>query len=362
MDNLESLELNETAIEKLSSSIGNLKGLKDLNMFGCRRLVYFPESSINSGCINLSNCKLRKLPEDLSFLSSVKTLDFSRNNFERIPATINQLSRLKYLHINNCERLQSLPELPSSVSLLEATGCISLEQIWTLKQLSLDLQEHWNIFDLSDCLKLDEDECQAAANAQLRNHITAFTRNQMQKSLDHFLMIYPGNRIPEWVKYQSMGDSVQIHLPSLWFNHLFLGFAFYVCVNFVDYEDGGVGNYRYDCYLGDNYHCYFDGSILDSFHIPRADKEHMIVWIREEFCEWIRKHGNSEEDVVFVKFTSSVENIVTKCGVIPLYAQKDEDNFCETFDFPTLGKSKIKRSATSAGLFHCMPKKRRNME
>ncbi|KAJ8759122.1 hypothetical protein K2173_004129 [Erythroxylum novogranatense] len=353
------LNLRETAIEKLPSFIGFCNERWFINMSNCSKLAFYPRSSKN--CFSedifwaerliLSNCNLRELPEDLSFLSFVDSLDLSENDFERIPATFKQLSQLRFLYINHCKRLLFLPELPSSVYGISARRCRSLKEIWTLKQLPLDSRMANYDFNFLNCLKLDEDECQEVVNALMRNYTRKISAVQA-----NFVMIYPGSRIPEWVKYQNMGDSIQIHLPSYWFNHLFLGFAFYLCLDKQQYG----GRLRYDCYFGDNYHFSSDNSQV--FYIGSVDKEHMDVFISRKFCEWVRRHGDFEEDVAVFKFSSRRKDEIKKCGVIPLYAQKDGDEFCGTFDFPNLGVSKLKRLATGAGSFHCMPEKRLKIE
>ncbi|KAJ8760258.1 hypothetical protein K2173_011670 [Erythroxylum novogranatense] len=353
------LYLKETAIQKLPSFIGNFNEKWTIDMSKCSELAIdlwsencFSEDSYWGKNLILSNSNLRELPEDLSFPSFITSLDLSKNDFERIPATFKQLSRLQELNISSCKRLLSLPELPSNVCEIFADNCRSLKEIWTLKQLPLDSRMANYYFSLLNCWKLDEDECHEVVNALLRNYTRKISTIQAK-----FEMIYPGSRIPEWVKYRNKGDSIQIHLPSHWFNHLFLGFAFYLCLdNPLYYEI-----VRYDCYFGDNYHFSSDNS--EGFYVKRVDKEHMVVFVTtSRFCQGVRGHGNFEENVAFFKFNDGLKNEIKKCGVIPLYAQKDEDEFYGTFDFPNLEVSKLKRSATGAGSFHCMPEKRLKIE
>ena len=68
------------------------------------------------------------LPDDLSGLSSLQELDLSKNNFTHLPDSISQLSKLKSLAMNDCSRLQSLPDLPLSVGFVSARGCPLLEK------------------------------------------------------------------------------------------------------------------------------------------------------------------------------------------------------------------------------------------
>ncbi|KAJ8760291.1 hypothetical protein K2173_011703 [Erythroxylum novogranatense] len=213
------LNLSKTAIEMVPSFIGICKECWIINMSECLKLAFYPRSSENcfsedifrGNGLNLSYCNLWELPEDLSFLSSIKSLDLSENDFETIPATFKELSQLEVLEINNCKRLLSFPDLPSNVNQIFAYNCWSLKEIGTLKQLSLDsrMTECYN-FDLSSCLKLDEDECQGVVNALLRN----YTRSQFQESLVNgpsremkCVHIYSREKNEE----QTMTKSVSVH-------------------------------------------------------------------------------------------------------------------------------------------------------
>ena len=181
MTRLSGLYLDGTAVEELPSSLERLTGLTVLSLQGCKNLSSFPSvnlpslkslnlSGINQppkswlshgfslvravdaffkGCFpiqEVSNLLLPRLrfnvslylsdrnlwdgglPDDLSCLSSLQTLDLSKNNFTRLPDSISQLSKLKSLVMNDCSRLQSLPDLPLSVEFVSARGCPLLEK------------------------------------------------------------------------------------------------------------------------------------------------------------------------------------------------------------------------------------------
>ncbi|XP_042965191.1 TMV resistance protein N-like isoform X2 [Carya illinoinensis] len=152
---LSELYLDGTAIEELPLSIQRLTGLTLLNLGGCKKLSVFPrvicylpalKTLILSGstptllpnffsrltslvALDLSDCNLLDgaLPTDLSSLSSLESLNLSRNNFTRLPESISQLPKLKFLCLDNCSRLQLLPNLPSTTQFVMARECTSLQ-------------------------------------------------------------------------------------------------------------------------------------------------------------------------------------------------------------------------------------------
>ncbi|RYR15443.1 hypothetical protein Ahy_B04g072190 [Arachis hypogaea] len=76
--------------------------------------------------LDLSCSGLEQTP-DLSGFPSLTDLDLSGNHFVNLPISIHELPKLKCLSLNGCKRLQSLPELPSSIRELKAWCCDSLD-------------------------------------------------------------------------------------------------------------------------------------------------------------------------------------------------------------------------------------------
>ena len=152
---LEELHANDTAIDELPSSIFYLDNLELLSFSGCKGTLTksmnrfipfnrmrvsqpaptgfrFPHSAWNLPSlkhINLSYCDLSEESIPLYFcqLTSLVSLDLTGNNFVTIPSSISKLSKLELLTLNFCEKLQLLPELPSSIMQLDASNCDSLE-------------------------------------------------------------------------------------------------------------------------------------------------------------------------------------------------------------------------------------------
>lgn len=87
--------------------------------------------------LDLSDCNLLDgaLPNDLSCLSLLRSLNLSKNNFTHLPSSISQLSSLKIFELKDCSRLQSLPDLPLSTLYVTAQGCplenYSNQVMWT---------------------------------------------------------------------------------------------------------------------------------------------------------------------------------------------------------------------------------------
>jgi Leucine-rich repeat (LRR) protein len=133
VESLEEFDVSGTSIRQLPASAFLLKNLKVLSLDGCKRIVVQP--SLSGLCslevLGLRSCNLREgaLPEDIGCLSSLRSLDLSQNNFVSLPKSINRLSELEMLVLEDCTMLESLPEVPSKVQTVYLNGCISLKTI-----------------------------------------------------------------------------------------------------------------------------------------------------------------------------------------------------------------------------------------
>jgi len=139
VEGLEEIDVSGTSIRQPPASIFLLKSLKVLSLDGCKRIAVNPTGdrlpSLSGLCslevLDLCACNLREgaLPEDIGCLSSLKSLDLSQNNFVSLPESINQLSGLEMLVLEDCRMLESLPEVPSKVQTVNLNGCIRLKEI-----------------------------------------------------------------------------------------------------------------------------------------------------------------------------------------------------------------------------------------
>ena len=113
MECLQRLNLNDTLIKELPSSVGSLIGLTSLILNGCWNLVCLPSTicSLNSlerldlgGCSNIDD-----LLENLGNLKGLKFLDLSGTSIKELPSSIERLTSLTSLTLLNCKKLVCLP-------------------------------------------------------------------------------------------------------------------------------------------------------------------------------------------------------------------------------------------------------------
>ncbi|XP_057973733.1 disease resistance-like protein DSC1 [Malania oleifera] len=244
---LRELRANSTAINQLPPSIIQLKNLDLVNFFGAglgpqmlkarpgqrfftllrsrdHMITRLDLSLLARLCslvsLNVGACNLLTIPNDIGCLSSLWELNLSYNNFVSIPSSISQLSNLHSLDLTGCERLQALPEPPSSFTTLVADGCTSLE--------NLANAHAWNFWraGFSNCPKLLE-------NHYIDDLVEMWVKNHLQDHYSKFHTILPGKEIPKWLSHHDMGDSVSIQVPPNWYDGT-VGVA--MCVVFKSQE------------------------------------------------------------------------------------------------------------------------------
>lgn len=135
--NLISLKLERCS--NLKNIEGNFHALKCLEKFHVH--IYKLGSSVGIGTLSnlsrslkklsLSCCGLKdgEIPTEIGELSNLQELRLQGNDFTRLDFSLSRLTRLKLLNLSGCSELVELPELPSSLAILGAFECESLEEV-----------------------------------------------------------------------------------------------------------------------------------------------------------------------------------------------------------------------------------------
>ncbi|XP_065619192.1 disease resistance protein RUN1 isoform X2 [Quercus suber] len=152
MELFQELLLEGTAIIELPSSIECLTGLNTLILQNCKNLVRLPNiicSLTSLYNLNLFGCsKFDKLPKDLGNITSLKKLKLSGTAIKELPSSIEFLTSLEALILEDCKNFVPLPSTICSLKslvLMYLSRCpkfVNLpENIGNLKHLSTLLLE-----------------------------------------------------------------------------------------------------------------------------------------------------------------------------------------------------------------------------
>ncbi|XP_076901070.1 TMV resistance protein N-like [Bidens hawaiensis] len=148
MEALVKLSVEDTGIQVLPSSIGerctnlislNLSQLKNLKSieFNFDALKHLKTLQLYRSIhvktmfhpLDLYTCCFKdvvEIPPSITELSNLQELDLSSSDFSRLDFSLSRLTRLKHLDVSCCKKLVELPELPSSLTILNARYCESL--------------------------------------------------------------------------------------------------------------------------------------------------------------------------------------------------------------------------------------------
>ena len=154
VESLEKLNASGITLRESPASVVTLENLKELSLWGCKGpphklwnnlfpLNLRPRRSLNPVSLllpsllgmhslkhlELRDCNLQTIPNDIGNLSSITKLYLRENPFSCLPESMVQLSKLEYIDLDNCTRLRSLSQLPSTISVVDANGCTSLETL-----------------------------------------------------------------------------------------------------------------------------------------------------------------------------------------------------------------------------------------
>ncbi|CAH8314856.1 unnamed protein product [Eruca vesicaria subsp. sativa] len=258
-DNLETLNLDGTAISQLPEDMVRLQRLIVLNLKDCTKLVAVPEclgklkslqELVLSGCSKLKTFPImkclqrllldgtsitdmtkilqlnksqvedvRELRRGTNRISSLQRLCLSRNDvITDLPIDISLLCHLKLLDLKYCKNLTSIPLLPPNLELLDAHGCGKLKTVATPVGILKHVEKVHSKFIFTNCNSLEQ---------SAKNSITTYAQRKSQldalrcykeghASEPLFITSFPGSEVPSWFDHRMIGSTLKLKLPPHW--------------------------------------------------------------------------------------------------------------------------------------------------
>ena len=134
--NLETLDLKGCInLSKIHPSIGIHKKLIVLNLEKCKNLTSLPSKFEMEGLmqLNLSYCsKMKQIPEFGRNMRHVRSLRLDGSAITKLPTSIEHLTALRFLQLQNCKSLVCLPNTIFNLKLVKEVflhGCSKLDRL-----------------------------------------------------------------------------------------------------------------------------------------------------------------------------------------------------------------------------------------
>ncbi|XP_061995786.1 TMV resistance protein N-like [Rosa rugosa] len=357
MKRFSKLSLSGTALEKLPSSIERFsESLEELDLSGIvtRELPYsiflmqnlrvssfglFPRKSPHPlipllaslkhlsslTTLNLNDCNLSEgeIPNDIGSLSSLERLKLRGNNFVSLPASIHLLSKLHEINVENCKRLQQLPDLPLNNCLqVRTNNCTSLQVL----PVPSDLCKLWRFsLSITNCPDIDGNQGSSHFLYSMLKRWLEETPNGCTYDIH-----ITGSEIPDWFSNQNVGNSITeiVERNSKW-----IGIV--VCsLNaplFNPSEDLAPFDH-FSCHWNEDGPGIYDGYGYGSRPTNQITSDHLwlLFWSRHT---WDYLGDNRNEVKFTIKAYSAigyhrfreVERKVKKCGARALYEHDMEE-------------------------------------
>ncbi|XP_050873937.1 TMV resistance protein N isoform X2 [Lathyrus oleraceus] len=366
-DSLRRLDLSNTGIEILHPSIGGMTNLYSLNLEGlnltslpielshlaltelrvskCSVVTKSKLKALFDGLRSLTLlhlkdcCNLFELPANISSLSSLQELRLDGSNVKELPASIKYLLELEVQSLDNCSKLQCLPELPLSIKEFQADNCLSLTTVSTLKTFSVNMigQNKYISFQNSIKMELDgpslacmtEDAMLTMKSAAFHNVLVRKYRFQTHSyNYNSAEVCLPGHRIPSQFKQRSTTyASLTIDVLN------WVGFILAVVVtpsNITQESEYFVG-ILCQCYSEDGRTEVGNKSKWKPKLVTNLKMDHIFVWYDPFLCDTILRRNERKVSFKFciTTYTTSGRELgdllkIKECGVCPIYYSESQ--------------------------------------
>jgi Leucine-rich repeat (LRR) protein len=365
-DSIESLDLTDTGVETLHSSISgmsklmwlNLEGLKlsnlpnelsclksltELQLANCDIVTKSELEGIFHGLSSLKTLYLKhcgnllELPTNISSLSSLYELRLDGSSVEMLPSSIKFLPKLEILRVDNCIKLHSLPELPLCIKEFHAENCTSLVTVSSLKSFSEKMKGKEKYISFKNSMmknsnrtsfdQIVEDVMLIMESAALHN---IFVRNHGIDSHSYnynsAVVCLPGSTISWKFKYKTTDSSIiTIGLPDIYYS---FGFIFAVVIspsNKMNNKHGSGAKIGCKCYqLEDGNEVGFV-SEWSSEPITNLNMDHIFVWYDPYHSDTVLDDEKGNVSFEFNLTTDISDNgggffSMKECGIYPIYS------------------------------------------
>ncbi|XP_020225834.1 disease resistance protein RPP2B [Cajanus cajan] len=320
-DLIENLDLSNTGIQALDTSIGRMHNLKWLNLEGLRLGHLLMELSCltslkelklaDSGLVidkqqllvlfdglrslkilYLKDCSyLFELPDNISVLSQLQELRLDGSNVKRLPKSIKNLQELEILSLENCKELQNLPMLPSLIQYLGAINCTSLVKVSNLNTLATKMLGMTKRITFKNSLELDGQSLEHIMESlhltmmsaafdnvlvRIRGAVNGYNYNSVELCLQ-------GSKVPWQITHKTTKSFISIELPN---RSNLLGLIYSVVLS----PAGGMKKHgtKIKC------KCHFAEEGMKeawlSSDIGGLNSDHVYVWYDPFHCDSILKY------------------------------------------------------------------------
>ncbi|XP_004307463.1 PREDICTED: TMV resistance protein N-like [Fragaria vesca subsp. vesca] len=258
--------------------------------------------------LKLNDCNLHEgeIPNDIGSLSTLKSLELGGNNFVTLPASLRLLSNLGFISVENCKRLEQLPDLPFNERLwVNSSNCTSLK-----------------VFP-------DPSAFSSVGNLDSSYFLYSMLKRLLEESpsFDLFSCLLPGSEMFEWFSNQSLGNTLTEKIPPYSSNSKWIGFA--VCALFAAHDNPSAVPEARDLDPGPFITCKFTTDrYFGHEHIKKIDSDHLFLGVISARY-WKPENRPDDNLVKFVIETTAVGNNrclkIKKCGVRALYENDMEE-------------------------------------
>ncbi|XP_027336638.1 disease resistance-like protein DSC1 [Abrus precatorius] len=342
---IKQLDLSTTSVKILDSTIGRLSKLEKLNLEGLQLknlpnelccLISLHELRISKcgsvinkemlhdlcdrlrllNVLHLKECdKLFELPDNISELTFLHKVSLDGSSIERLPESIKHLPRLEILSLQNCRKLQFLPELPPLIKTLNVGNCKSLVTVSPTKHFSVHLIEK-KCVSFENGMKLSEFSlCSIMEDALFVMKSVAFhdllKRYNGFKANSKVEVCLPGNSVPRTFTYRTTESSITIGLANPdQFSHL-VGLMYSIVLSPSPWMKHQVTFIRCQCYRADGTKV---GNATTWQHKPirKLNSDHVFLWY--DCFHW---YNIFQGHAKFLVSKTHVENLRFQFSVIP---------------------------------------------